>query len=173
VAGGSETYRENKVLAEKRYLEIARDLGWNDIVPEFTEQSQTGTHHEGSAPRESDDEGGSGGMGISVSTMAPPLLDEQDMKSLYGLALANDVSGLSLYLGAHPNVNINELDEHGYTALHLACDRGNAAMVDFLLQRGADSGARDPDDFTALQLANVAGHGDIVNLLDRSSTSPM
>jgi len=122
---------------------------------------------------DSDDEGGSGGMGISVSTMAPPLLDEQDMKSLYGLALANDVSGLSLYLGAHPNVNINELDEHGYTALHLACDRGNAAMVDFLLQRGADSGARDPDDFTALQLANVAGHGDIVNLLDRSSTSPM
>jgi hypothetical protein len=161
---------ENHREAEKRYLEIASDLGWTEGVIHLTPREQShsdvdragsssegGWDFENSEPGSSRNQGG-GGMGPSVSAMAPPPLDEQDSKSLHGLAIANNVSGLHSYLNAHPNIDVNELDEHvrpsslhsghivlllyylfqGYTALHLACDRGNAAVVQHLLSSGAD-----------------------------------
>ena len=72
----------------------------------------------------------------------------------------------------------------GYTPLHLACDRGNLAVVEVLLKHGADRNLKasrsfiyhsrvcahrhpmqDPDELTALELAETCGHEDIANLL--------
>jgi len=66
---------------------------------------------------------------------------------------------------AQQNVDVNKFDEHGYTPLHLACDRGNAAVVELLLSKGADHSLKDPDELTALELATIAGHDDIVALI--------
>jgi len=166
--------RQNHKETEQRYLEIARDLGWTEGIfhsaPTRSGGDGSSGSFEGSLDHESESgssssRGGSGGMGTYVSAMAPPPLDEQDSKSLHGLAVTNNVSGLYSYLDAHPDVDINQLDEHGYTALHLACDRGNTAVVEHLLRRGADYSLKDPDDFTPLELANIAGHDNIVSLI--------
>ena len=117
---------ENHREAEKRYLEIASDFGWTEGVIHLTPREQShsdvdraGSSSEGgwdfensSEPGSSHNQGGGGGMGPSVSAMAPPPLDEQDSKSLHGLAIANNISGLYSYLNAHPNIDVNEFDEH-------------------------------------------------------------
>ncbi len=70
----------------------------------------------------------------------------------------------------------------GYTALHLAADRGNTAIVKILLDHGANAVLKvnsllylqafllihctqDSDGFSASELARIAGHSDIVQLL--------
>ena len=151
--------------AEKRYLEIAQTLGW-------TENGTTSSQVQRSIPSSSTDEGlwdddndndtpetsksgGGGGMGLSVSVMmpSPSVID----KSIHGLALSNDVSGLTTLLEQCPETDLDALDEfvslyiylfpldvnliklgQGYTPLHLACDRGNIAIVRLLLKKGAD-----------------------------------
>lgn len=74
--------------------------------------------------------------------------------------------------------------DQGYTALHLACDRGNLAIVELLLKHGVDRTLKasypfmcysricaqrypmqDPDDLTALELAETCGHDEIVKVL--------
>jgi ankyrin repeat protein len=74
----------------------------------------------------------------------------------------------------------------GYTALHLAADRGNTATVELLLKHGADKTLKvstlpavyiaciisifftkkDADGYTAADLAGIAQRPDIVALLD-------
>jgi len=130
VAG--KAHEDHGEEAEKRYLQLARDLGWTEgaSLPAPAEQAhlygdKVGDYGTSESRPSSGDGSGAGGMGTSVSAMVPPALDEQDSKSLHGLAVTNNVSGLCSYLDAHPSVDINKLDEHGYTALHLACDRGS------------------------------------------------
>jgi acyl-CoA-binding protein len=118
-AGKDHEHRED---AERRYLQIARDLGWTDIIPfapgksSVLDSSGADVSYEGiwdsSKTESSRVGGGGGGMGTSVSAMVPPPFDEKDSKSLHGLAVANNASGLSSHLDAHPDADINELDEH-------------------------------------------------------------
>lgn len=152
--------------AERRYLEIARTLGW-------TEQEKGPDKRESETPSADEDiwdkdevsRGSSGGSGlaVSVSSMAPPpkVIDN----SIHGTALSNDITGLKEILEAHPETDLNVLDEFGYAPIHLACDRGNVEIVKLLLQQGADKTIKDPDNFSPLELSKEAGHIEIVNLL--------
>ncbi|KAF8230642.1 ankyrin [Tricholoma matsutake] len=153
--------------AEHRYLEIARSLGWaEDVVTQAPKDKGTlsGTWEEDDTPKSYRNAGtGSRGMGGTVSTMLP-LVQEPD-ESMHGLAISNDASALSTLLENNPTTNVNELDEFGYTPLHLACDRGNLAVVQILLGKGADATIKDPDGFCAIELAHVAGHDDIQKYL--------
>ncbi|KAI9462467.1 ankyrin [Lactarius psammicola] len=164
----AETYEGCPSDAENRYLDIARSLGWKEGSSAATPAP---------APAASDDEteegqeerGGSGGgtgMGISVSVMSPPTLD--DSSGLHGHAMRNDVAAVSAFLSANQGTDINVRDEYGYTALHLAADRGNAATVEFLLEQGADKTLKDTDGYTATDLATIAQRHDIVALLERA-----
>ena len=76
--------------------------------------------------------------------------------------------------------------KQGYTALHLAADRGNVATVEFLLKKGADKTLKvsamldfyfyclflkttqETDGYTAMDLATIAQQDDIVVLLERA-----
>jgi ankyrin repeat protein len=55
---------------------------------------------------------------------------------------------------------LNERDENGRTALHVAAEAGNADMVRFLLATGAEADTADNQGRTALGI--TAGHGDPV-----------
>jgi hypothetical protein len=132
-SAANNAYGNHKEKAEKRYLEIASELGWTEGLapPGLQNQSYTESdnvtgsseHSWKSHNNESDGEGnGGGGMGTSVSAMALPPLDDQDAQSLHGLAVANKASEVSSYLDASPG-DINKLDEHvrySFRACHAA-----------------------------------------------------
>jgi len=157
--------------AESRYIEIARTLGWTEGAPESrpvvdtaaediwdddSDEGASGSHR-----------GGSGGMGLSVSTIpVPPKVDD---RTIHGLAVSNDFAGLTALLAQHPETDLNELDEFGYSPLHLACDRGSQEIVKLLLKQGADATIKDPDGLSPRELANVAGHNEIEVILASSN----
>jgi len=174
-SGASKTYKDRGEDAEKRYLDIARNLGWigggalvlgaDTTSPSSNDDVENLSGDIWDEESSSSSKGGGSGMGTSVSAMAPPPHDEKDARTIHGLAISNNTLGLSLFLQAQQNVDVNKFDEHGYTPLHLACDRGNAAVVELLLSKGADHSLKDPDELTALELATIAGHDDIVALI--------
>lgn len=157
-----QSYGTQSGEAEQRYLSIAGDLGWTEssgvtttpgvLVEDGSQGSEGDIWDKADAPSNH----GAGGMGNSVSAVASAPLDERDAKTPHGMAVSNDVAGLEAYLNAHPEADLNELDEYvgfdgyagytmlkgiflqGYTPLHLACDRGNSGIVRTLLARGAD-----------------------------------
>lgn len=143
--------------AQARYLEIAKSLGWRPGV----------TADDVHKPDE-EMEGNKGvitGTGVFVSTMGAPNEGNLDMSTIHGLAISGDARKLENMLEADTSLDINQKDEFGYTALHLACDRGNLEVVEVLARRGADRTLKDPDELTALELAETCGHEDIVNVL--------
>lgn len=97
-------------------------------------------------------------MGVSVSVMTPPPVDEQATTGLHSYAMGDDVAAASAFLDASQDLDIDARDEYvsgwlfavrwcclcgplnmqGYTALHLAADRGNVAAIELLLNHGAD-----------------------------------
>ncbi|KAG8777091.1 hypothetical protein FRC20_008110 [Serendipita sp. 405] len=102
-------------------------------------------------------------MGKNVSVLQEEDV-EIDPKTPHGLAILGDEGRLEtlLQLGG---VDINQRDEFGYTALHLAADRGNVGVVKLLIARGADPSIQDADGFMAVELAEASGKETVVDLL--------
>ena len=136
--------------AQGRYLEIAKSLGWKSGTTSDDDSlgHDTGGGGEGA-------KGVGTGMGVFVSTMSAP--KDDDLDTIHGLAIAGDAQKLTEMLIADPSLDLNQKDEYvsissasitgprlkaifgqGYTALHLACDRGNLAIVELLLKRGVN-----------------------------------
>ncbi|KAL1951553.1 hypothetical protein VTO73DRAFT_702 [Trametes versicolor] len=174
-----ETYKERPADAEARYLEIARSLEWTEGKPAELELVR---HAAGDEDEEEDiwdtdadtpkHTGGDGGIGRVMSTMIMDGADEGSTSAVSNLAISGDAEALGEYLQEHPEVDIDTPDENGYTALHLAADRGHAEVVKVLLERGADREIKDEDEFTAKELAEVAGHDEIVDLLSVTRNPP-
>jgi len=137
--------------AQERYLQIAKSLGWSETTVVLSEPSIEQADDDGSPSSKA---GPVSGMGGAVSTMASAR--EEPDQSLHGLAVSDDVAGLTRLLEMQPETDINGRDEfvcippsctfslsaqrpQGYTPLHLACDRGSSGVVRILLSRGADS----------------------------------
>lgn len=158
--------------AEARYIELAKELGWDETEQPLPNKSEAnkgkGKSNEGEEgdiwdSEEESSTGGSGGLGPSVSTMAHT--KEASEKTLHGFAVENDVKGIEDLLAIVPDLDLNEVDEHGYTPLHLAADRGHLDVVKLLLSKGVDKTLKDPDDMTAIELARIVGHDNIVSAL--------
>ncbi|KAF4605123.1 hypothetical protein EYR40_003906 [Pleurotus pulmonarius] len=153
------------VDAEARYLQIARELGWSEEAkpePPASAESSAADSIWDDDSRPSSGKGSSG-MGPSVSSMKPP--DTAEDNTIHGFAVSNDVEALKTLLWIQPDIDVNQHDEYGFTPLHLAADRGNKDVVRLLLASGADRTVKDQDEFTALELAEVAGHNEIVDIL--------
>ena len=61
--------------------------------------------------------------------------------------------------------NINERDNNGNTPLHYAAGIGHVDLVESLMQSGADVSARNINDETAGDLARIAGHEQVLQIL--------
>jgi len=153
--------------AEQRYLEIARSLGWSEgAVAEPPHAQKEEIKWDSDDSDSSTSKGSGGGLGTAVSTMAPPQQEEDDGSlHFHALNSTNDISGIALLLKEQPDIDLNARDEFGYTALHLASDRGNLAVVKLLLEKGADPTLKDADDLSASELARIAGHDEIIAIL--------
>lgn len=106
---------ENPVDAEERYLHIAHTLGWTEqtIVETKIDVPPVSSTADEDDIWDNDEETKSrsgGGMGLIVSSLAapPPVFDS----SVHGLALSNDVSGLTALLERSPDTDLNALDEY-------------------------------------------------------------
>ncbi|KAF8610656.1 ankyrin [Ceratobasidium sp. AG-I] len=139
--------------AEERYIQQARNLGWHE-GQEIPSNSQEGERRSG---------GGGGGMGTSVSV--PVGNDTASVEdSVHGFAISGNIGGLEALLDEQPAL-VNARDEFEYTPLHLAADRGHLDVIRLLLSRGADTTLKDQDGDTGLEIAAVAKHEAIVQML--------
>lgn len=163
-AGTADEYRA-------RYVAKARELGWDGALaageakpaPSKDAEDEPIDWDTDDHPRKAG--GAAGGMGLSVSTMSPDGAGASaETSTLHGCVQAGNLDGLKTLL-ASPGVQIDAVDEFGFTPLHLAADRGHEPIVALLLEHGADANIRDPDDETALSLAQVSDHTGIIRLL--------
>lgn len=170
---------------EKRYLEIAEDIGFR-YIPEGQPDPESDVSTEGDEEDDidlenlSDDDGipsssfekgkasaEGGAMSRSMSTMIQledfSAADEPD--SIHSYALGGNIEKLAALLDGE-SVDIDAKDEYGYTPLHLACDRGQFEVVKLLLSKGSSVTIQDADGNTSLVIAKIASHENIVKLLE-------
>ena len=101
--------------------------------------------------------------------------EEEQMKvytpvDVYNYATRDDIDNLRLALD-YGNNSINWYrDEQGYTALHIAAQKGHTACIGVLLNRGADIESKENQGDTALHIAAQEGHTTCIGvLLDRGA----
>ena len=96
----AETYEGRPSEAERRYLDIARSLGWEEGSPAATtEETEERPERRRSGT----------GMGVSVSVMSPP--DEQATTGLHNYAMGDDVAATFACLNAPQDLDIDARDE--------------------------------------------------------------
>jgi ankyrin repeat protein len=60
---------------------------------------------------------------------------------------------------------VNQCCTNGYTALHVACDKGHIDIVNILLKCNSNVNLCDTKGFTPLHVACITRNIDIVNIL--------
>lgn len=86
-------------------------------------------------------------------------------KTLSQLVNSDTTAELQQYLDTNKNVNVDDKDENGTTALMCASENGRVAAVRALLAAGADPCASDTDGWTSLAFAARGGHLSVVKEL--------
>lgn len=168
-SNAGKVYAGNGQGAEQRYLDIARELGWvsgSGVGSRSQNKGEVWDEDLGMrVPLSSEQDGG--GMGVSVSTMAARGDQGNDTGGhmLHAFAIQGDANNITRFLAESPGVDVNQRDEHvwsslsgrypgddvllqGYTALHLACDRGSLQVVKVLIEHGADPTIKVCLDYT-------------------------
>ncbi len=88
---------------------------------------------------------------------------EESQPGILDMAASGDAQGISHLLKL--DINLNETDSEGKTALHVASSSGDAEIVSILLIRGASIDPKDNSGETPLLLAVKAGKEDVVDIL--------
>jgi len=83
---------------------------------------------------------------------------------IHDAAMAGNVEQVRALLDANPSL-VNERDTALSLPIHLAANRGHAAIVELLLSRGADINAGDRENTSPLVNAAMGNRMDVVRLL--------
>jgi acyl-CoA-binding protein len=94
----------------------------------------------------------------------------QEDANVIRAATTGDINLLSQLLLS--GVDVNQRDENGQTALHMAADKGMIECVRFLLQAGADPNATDKDGISVLEAGVIGGCIECVKLLLDAGADP-
>ncbi len=145
--------RAEKVPHKK--LERAMDSREEEEEEEEEEREKHPKRDENPPSREEE-----GAMSIKKKPIVPPL---------HAAAREGDLESLSKLLASHSSpsnhININERDMHGRTAIHLASWANEKAIVERLLDFGADVTVGAADGVQAIHFACMKGHLGIVKTL--------
>ena len=104
-------------------------------------------------------------MPFGTRTIARPLCDIMEEYELHDATLESDYVKVRKLIGL--KVNLDELDNHGHTALHWAVFRGDIDLVKILLDEGANPNILSDDGVTPKWRARDFGLSDIEDLLDK------
>jgi ankyrin repeat protein len=85
------------------------------------------------------------------------------VQPLHSAAAAGRADIVQLLLESGADANARQ--QGGFIALHAAAQNGDHAMVKLLLDHGADAAAATDDGRTAADIADAAGHPEVVALL--------
>ena len=123
-----KTYTNRLVEAERRYLDIAQELGWKDGKGNEATVAATSTQASHANDNDYEDiwdddtqqtkKSGAGAMGNAVSTMVADNRAEQEVESLHNLARSGNVEGLKIFISGHSDADVNSKDE--YVSVRLA-----------------------------------------------------
>ncbi|EAL20326.1 hypothetical protein CNBF1370 [Cryptococcus deneoformans B-3501A] len=153
---------QTKAMAQGRYVEIAKQVGWDGVIQEENEIDLERLSDSGSEDGKDGNEGAKDGW-RKVSVMQGE--DGLDNDPIHDAVVADSLQAAK-ELAEGDSSLINSRDEFGYTPLHLAADRGYPEMTKLLLELGADKSLKDQDDQTPSMLAQISGRDDIIAILD-------
>lgn len=80
-------------------------------------------------------------------------------------AIDNRHTGVVDYLLSLPNAPLNQQNENGSTALHIAALKGDTGAAQQLLASGAEAGIRDKNSMAAVDIAMANGSATLLELL--------
>lgn len=121
-------------VAQTRYLEIAKSLGWKSGTTTGDDVLNQDKSDEGESAK-----GVVTGTGVFVSTMSPPKDDNgDDLGTIHGLAIAGDVQKMEEILKANPSLDLNQKDGFvspftAYSSKFKAEGRGRLGLHRFAL----------------------------------------
>ena len=79
------------------------------------------------------------------------------------IGFASNVADIEDFLSKHSeNVDLNEYNDEGRTALQQSCFEGNLQLAQVLVRFGADSRLTTREGFSALHIAAFSGHSDVL-----------
>ncbi|MDQ8935960.1 ankyrin repeat domain-containing protein [Acinetobacter rudis] len=97
-------------------------------------------------------------MKLSSFSAIPENNEELHLPELVYWSSLGEVEQVKLLL--EQGVDVNSIDEEGYSALQAAAENNYIEIVQLLLEHGADKALKG--QYTALELAEMAGNKDIV-----------
>ncbi|KIY32235.1 hypothetical protein I305_05185 [Cryptococcus gattii E566] len=153
---------QTKAMAQGRYVEIAKQVGWDGVIQEEDDIDLERLSDSESEDGRDGSEGAKDGW-RKVSVMQAE--DGLDDIPIHDAVVADSLRVVKELIEADPSL-INSRDEFGYTPLHLAADRGYPEMTKLLLEFGADKSLKDQDGQTPLILAQISSRDDITAILD-------
>ena len=103
-------------------------------------------------------------QGLSIHKTHKSSYDVQLQRQFQNLmGIASNVVDIEEFLSKHSeNVDLNEYNDEGRTALQQSCFEGNLRLAQVLVRFGADSRLTTREGFSALHIAAFAGHSDVL-----------
>ncbi|KAH8669301.1 ankyrin repeat-containing domain protein, partial [Ilyonectria robusta] len=80
-------------------------------------------------------------------------------------AVELELTGVATILVKEQSCDVNDRNDLGRSALHVACAKGSKEVVKILLDANADISTTDNNEWTPLHSASLNGHIEVVRLL--------
>ncbi|CAK9178062.1 unnamed protein product [Ilex paraguariensis] len=98
------------------------------------------------------------------------IMENSADRLLHDAAAMNRVDLMEILCLGYVDIELNSVDDHGRTALHVAAINGHVEVLRFLVGVGSDPTVVDSNGWTPLHFASSEGHFEAVDFLLNNST---